>query len=324
MPTGIDVITRFAPSPTGRLHLGHAYSALLAHDFARERGGQFILRIEDIDASRCRAEFTDAIYEDLAWLGLDWDGEVWVQSRRTDVYQAALESLQSQGLVYQCWCTRAEIAAAASAPHAGEAVVYPGTCKGRSFSDEDRPYCWRLDLAKAIEHAHSRRPALDAGLGFFKAQSASQNSLAPCQARGDEGEQSHRVLGWHEEGRGFVTANPQEHGDIVIARKDAATSYHLAVTIDDAAQGVTDIIRGEDLFDVTSIHCLLQNLLGVPTPRYHHHGLLYDEQGERLAKRRNAQTIASIRDAGYSPKHVTDALRSGAFMFGIRAERSKE
>jgi glutamyl-Q tRNA(Asp) synthetase len=287
MPTRIDVITRFAPSPTGRLHLGHAYSALRAHDFARERGGQFILRIEDIDTSRCRAEFVDGIYEDLTWLGLNWDGEVWVQSQRAHIYQAALESLQSQGLVYKCWCTRTEIAAAARAPHAGEAVVYPGTCKGRATPSSDTPYCWRLNMDKA---------ALVAGPD----------------------------LGWHEANKRFVTANPQDHGDIVIARKDAATSYHLAVTLDDAAQGVTDIIRGQDLFDATSIHCVLQRVLAMPTPRYHHHALLYDEQGERLAKRRNAQTIASIKDAGYSPKHVTDALRSGAFMFGIRAERSKE
>ncbi len=284
--TNNNVITRFAPSPTGRLHMGHAYSAVLAHDYARTHQGQFLLRIEDIDQGRCRSVFVDGIINDLKWLGLDWDGDVVFQSHRTDLYRHALDTLIDAGLVYRCWCTRAEIAALASAPHDGEAIVYPGTCKGREAADGNLPFCWRLDVARASRESEGGR-------------------------------------GWEEVSSGFQWAQPLTQGDVVIARKDAETSYHLAVTVDDADQGVTDIIRGRDLFMATHIHCLLQDRLGLSTPRYHHHPLLCDEHGQRLAKRHNSPTIASLRDAGYSPKQVTDSLRSGPFLVGIQTETSK-
>ncbi len=276
-------ISRFAPSPTGRLHLGHAYSAILAHDFARVRGGRFILRIEDIDQGRCRMEFVDGIFEDLAWLGLSWDGEVVFQSQRSALYADALERLKAMGLVYQCWCTRAEVAASAGAPHGDEGPVYPGTCKQRVDPGDGRAFCWRLNVAAALK-------VVD------------------------------RKIGWEEASTGFVPAQPHLLGDVVIARKDADTSYHLAVTVDDAAQGVTDIIRGRDLFASTHIHRLLQALLDLPTPRYRHHPLLLDEDGQRLAKRRNSPSIASLRAEGMDPKHVVDGLRFGPFPVGITTE----
>jgi glutamyl-Q tRNA(Asp) synthetase len=277
-----NIVTRFAPSPTGRLHLGHAYSALLAHDRARAAGGQFLLRIEDIDQGRCRAEFVDGIYEDLRWLGLDWDGDIMVQSAQTAVYARALGELRARHLVYRCWCTRAEIAASAGAPQGDEGPIYPGTCKGCVESDDGRPYCWRLDIAAAFAVA------------------------VP--------------LFWHDSLIGKVSADPRARGDVVIARKDAATSYHLAVTIDDAAQGVTDIVRGRDLFAATDIHRLIQELLALPTPRYHHHPLLLGNDGERLAKRNGAPTIAALRTSGASPKHVVAEMREGRFPFGFRLD----
>jgi glutamyl-Q tRNA(Asp) synthetase len=280
-------ITRFAPSPTGRLHMGHAYSALLAHDFAREHGGQFLLRIEDIDRGRCRTEFVDGIFEDLRWLEIDWDGDVVFQSERTVLYEKALQRLKGMGLVYRCWCTRAEIAASASAPQGEVGPIYPGTCKGRANSDDGQPFCWRLNVAASVK-----------AVG--------------------------RAIGWDEHSSGFMVAQPQRLGDVVIARKDADASYHLAVTIDDAAQGVTSVIRGRDLFASTHIHCLLQALLGLPTPQYRHHALLCDENGERLAKRRHSPTLASMRAAGTDPKHVVQGLRSGPFPVGIMAETSKD
>ncbi|CAA9541266.1 MAG: Glutamyl-Q tRNA(Asp) synthetase, partial [uncultured Sphingomonadaceae bacterium] len=204
-------VTRFAPSPTGRLHLGHAYSALLAHRFARERGGAFLLRIEDIDPGRSRAEHVDGIVEDLEWLGIGWDGEILYQSQRLPLYAEALERLRARGLVYPCFCTRkaiaAEVAESAAAPHDGHAPPYPGTCRGMAGAEErirTEPHAWRLDFAKAA---------------------------------GVTGE-----LSWHDDGR-EIRAEPERFGDVVLARKDAPTSYHLAVTIDDAAQGVTDIVR---------------------------------------------------------------------------------
>jgi glutamyl-Q tRNA(Asp) synthetase len=253
-------ISRFAPSPTGRLHLGHAWSALQAHDLARAAGGQFLLRIEDIDTGRCRPEFVDGIKEDLNWLGLNWDGPVMIQSERFDVYRAALQTLIDQGLVYRCWCTRAEIAASAGAPQGDEGPIYPGACKGRAPPSNDRAYCWRLDTEKA----------------------------------------------------GFL---PQ--GDVVLARKDTPTSYHLSVTSDDAAQGVTDVVRGNDLREATHVHHLLQSLLGLPTPRYHHHALLAGPDGERLAKRHIAPTIQSLRKSGSDPLQLIDGMRRGRFPFGF-------
>lgn len=275
-----NIVTRFAPSPTGRLHLGHAYSALRAHDRARAAGGQFLLRIEDIDQGRCRGEFVAGIYEDLRWLGLHWDGEVMVQSDRTQVYAEALNRLRESGLVYRCWCTRGEIAASAGAPQGDEGLVYPGTCNGRGEPPGTHPYCWRLDMAAAYAVAGP--------------------------------------MTWNDSLIGTVTADPRAQGDIVIARKDAATSYHVAVTVDDAAQDVTDVVRGQDLFAATHVHRLLQSLLGLPTPRYHHHPLVLGSDDQRLAKRHNAPTIATLRDQGTCPKHVVTEMRAGRFPFGFR------
>src|SRR5215210_6760785 len=240
------ITSRFAPSPTGRLHLGHAWSALLAHDFAREQGGVFLLRIEDIDPGRSRPEHVEAIVEDLLWLGLAWDGEQLFQSARFDHYANALSLLKRKDLVYPCFCTRAaiaaEIAASASAPHGPDGPLYPGTCRVLSPAERERraaaePHAWRLDIAEAAAKAGP--------------------------------------LYWRD-GDTEVQAEPEAHGDVVLARKDAPVSYHLAVTVDDSAQGVTDIVRGRDLYAATDVHRLLQALLGLPTPEYHHHALLGD------------------------------------------------
>jgi glutamyl-Q tRNA(Asp) synthetase len=270
-------VTRFAPSPTGRLHLGHAYSALRAHDFARERDGSFLLRIEDIDPGRSRAEHVDGIIEDLLWLGLEWDCELIYQSERLPAYAEALDRLKAAGLVYPCFCTRADIAASAAAPQGAEGSLYPGTCRGRAGADMSRPHAWRLDVARAAALAGP--------------------------------------LVWTDDGEA-VKADPQALGDVVLARKDAPASYHLAVTVDDAAQGVTDVVRGRDLFASTHIHRLLQALLGLPTPAYHHHPLLADAGGGRLAKRHDAPTIAALRESGADPKALADALRRGELPAG--------
>jgi len=294
---GERIVTRFAPSPTGRLHLGHAYSALLAHDFARARGGAFLLRIEDIDGTRSRPEHVAGIIEDLRWAGLDWDGEALIQSRRLPVYAAALERLKAAGLLYPCFCTRKDIAASASAPHPGsepgaggpEGLVYPGTCRRigageRERLTQERPHAWRLDMAEAL-------------------------SLFPGEGRG--------ALAWTDHRR-TIPADPARFGDVVLARKDAPVSYHLAVTVDDAAQGVTDVVRGEDLFAATHVHRLLQALLGLPTPRYHHHALITDEQGRRLAKRHGAPTLADLRAGGADPRGLLEKLRKGRCPMDIR------
>ncbi len=274
------VITRFAPSPTGRLHLGHAWSAMLSHDLARAAGGRFYLRIEDIDGGRCRAEHVQNIIDDLVWLGLGWDGYVVIQSARTAVYEAALARLNAMGLVYRCTCTRAEVAQSAGAPQGDATPIYPGTCRNAAHARNDnKPYCWRLDMAKA------------------------------CAVAG--------ALVWHDTDHGLIHAAPQAYGDIVIARKDAATSYHLAVTLDDAAQGVTDVVRGKDLFAVTHIHRLLQALLDLPTPRYHHHALVTDGSGIRLAKRNNAQSLRSLRENGVDPQPLLKNMRAGRFPIGF-------
>ncbi len=266
------ITTRFAPSPTGRLHMGHAFSAILAHDHARARGGRFLLRIEDIDGTRSRAEHVATIMDDLAWLGLTWDGAVVFQSQRLDRYGAALDQLRDMGLLYRCYCTRAEIAEAMSAPH-GPAAVYPGTCRPRPWHDppeRDAPHCLRLDMAAAVARTGP--------------------------------------LTWQDHGQ-EVPADPQAQGDVVIARKDAPASYHLAVTVDDAAQGVTDIVRGRDLFEATHIHRLLQALLDLPVPAYHHHDLLTGPDGERLAKRHGAPTLAAMREAGEDGAALAARLR---------------
>ena len=294
------ITSRFAPSPTGRLHLGHAWSALLARDFARERGGAFLLRIEDIDPGRARSEHVEGIMEDLAWLGLDWDGDVMFQSKRLPLYAEALNRLKAGGLVYPCFCTRAaiaaEIAASVSAPHPGsgsgaggpDGPLYPGTCRGLSNAERERrmqsePHAWRLDSAKAAE------------------------ATGP--------------LYWLD-GDTEVQAEPERHGDIVLARKDAPTSYHLAVTVDDSAQGVTDVVRGRDLFPATDVHRLLQALLGLSTPHYHHHPLLLDAEGRRLAKRHGAPTIADLRAAGVDPVELVARLREGRMPAGYSSEEA--
>jgi glutamyl-Q tRNA(Asp) synthetase len=270
------ITTRFAPSPTGYLHLGHAYSALDAWRAAREAGGKFLLRIEDIDTTRCKPEFTDAIIEDLAWLGLDWDGDVRKQSEHFADYEAALDRLDVMGVIYPCFCTRAaiaaEIARAGGAPQGEDGPIYPGTC--RNLSVEDRlsriaagaNFALRLDVPKASAIAGR--------------------------------------LEWEEDEHGIITADPALLGDVVLARKDTPTSYHLAVTYDDALQGVTLVTRGADLFTATHIHRLLQALLDLPTPRYRHHKLLTDASGKRFAKRDKALTLRALRESGKTPAEV--------------------
>lgn len=277
------VVTRFAPSPTGRLHLGHAFSALLNARFAAEHGGRFLLRIEDIDATRCRAELIDGIFEDLRWLGLRWEEPVRRQSRHMADYRRALDRLESLGLLYPCFCTRkdiaAEVARSGAAPHGPDGPAYPGLCKHLSADEQQArmaagtPYALRLHTDRAL--------ALTG------------------------------PLTWQEAEAGEVEAAPLLLGDVVLARKETPTSYHLAVTVDDALQGITHVIRGQDLFHATHIHRLLQALLGLPTPRYRHHRLLTDENGQRLAKRAGAPALADLRAAGWTPADVLRRLKAG-------------
>ena len=269
-----EFVTRFAPSPTGRLHKGHAYSALVAYGRAQKEGGRFLLRIEDIDLYRCRNEYVEGIYEDLGWLGLKWEQPVRRQSEHMDAYNAALMKLGAMGVLYPCFCTRkdiqAEIDAAESAPHGPDGPLYPRICHNRDDAERDKlieggtPHAWRLDLQAALQRI---------------------------------GE----PLMWADEIRGTIMAAPEELGDVVLARKDTPTSYHLSVVVDDALQGVSHVIRGEDLFHATHIHAVLQKLLGLPTPSYHHHGLLLDDAGQRFAKRNKSVTLKSLRDAGEDP-----------------------
>ncbi|MET3438232.1 tRNA glutamyl-Q(34) synthetase GluQRS [Sphingomonas sp. 1185] len=279
-PPATRPVTRFAPSPTGRLHLGHALSAVRAHDLARAGGGRFLLRIEDIDGTRSRPEHVDTILRDLEWLGLEWD-DLSFQSERLDLYAAAQARLAD--LLYPCFCTRAEIAASLSAPH-GAVAVYPGTC--RHLSPEARaarmamPHGWRLDMARAA------------------------GRTGP--------------LSWRDDRAGIVAADPLAHGDVILARKDAPASYHLAVTVDDAAQGVTHVVRGLDLFDATHVHRLLQALLGLPTPLYHHHPLILGADGQRLAKRHGAPALAAMREGGEDGRALADALRRNMLPAGFR------
>jgi glutamyl-Q tRNA(Asp) synthetase len=270
------LVTRFAPSPTGRLHLGHAHSALLAHGLARKSSGRFLLRIEDIDPQRCRSEFETGIYEDLRWLGLDWEAPVRRQSEHGDEYRAALDRLASAGFLYPCFCSRkeiqAEIARAVAAPHGPEGAPYPGICRELSQAERGsriaaaKPYALRLDVGRALA---ATGPLL-----------------------------------WHDFARGEVRAEPELLGDVVLGRRDAPASYHLAVTLDDHIQGVTLVTRGEDLFQATHIHRLLQALLGLTVPDYRHHRLLTNDKGERLSKRDGAMTLAALREAGRKPPEV--------------------
>ncbi len=271
------IVTRFAPSPTGQLHLGHAHSALIAHAAAAEAGGVFLLRIEDIDGTRCRPEHVAGIEQDLAWLGLDWPRPVRHQSRHMDDYRAALDRLAGRGLVYPCFCTRqqiaAEIAASGNAPHGPDGPVYPGTCR-------------HLD------------PALRADRIAAGETHAFRRDVAAARARVGHG------LTWTDRQAGVQQAQPELFGDVVLARKETPTSYHLAVTVDDALQGVTLVTRGLDLFPATHVHRLLQALLDLPVPQYHHHRLLTDENGRRYAKRDRSRTLAALREAGRSPADV--------------------
>ena len=273
----LALTTRFAPSPTGLLHRGHALSALLAWRMARRSGGRFILRIEDIDTTRCRPAFEAAILEDLAWLGLDWDGPVWRQSERGPVYAAALDQLIALGVAYPCFCTRADIAAAASAPHGSDGPLYPGTCRHLAPDERARRLAseaaaWRLDVAAALA------------------------ITGP--------------LGWHDAWAGPQQADPAAQGDFVVARRDIGTAYALAVVVDDAAQGVTDVVRGVDLFEATHGQRLLQALLGLAVPHYHHHPLVLGSDGRRLAKRDAGETLAALRAAGGDPAHLCNTLLS--------------
>lgn len=271
------IVTRFAPSPTGRLHLGHAFAARFAHDGARENNGKFLLRIEDIDPVRCKPEFIDGILEDLDWLGLKWDQQPILQSERLDFYADALQKLKDRGVLYPCVCTRkeieSEIARMGHAPHAGETAVYPGTCRGKhlDLSRFDR-WSWRLDIEKSLRQI---------GESLF----------------------------FVDESRGRVKANPAIFGDIILARKETPASYHLCSVLDDAAQGVTLVTRGEDLFDSTHVHRLLQALLGLDTPLYHHHRLISDAEGRRLAKRDQSVTIKFLREKGLNPAEIFAMLK---------------
>jgi len=279
------IITRFAPSPTGYLHLGHAYSAKYAHDFARERGGDFLLRMEDIDQNRCKKIYEEAIIEDLSWLGLRWDGPVRRQSEHFDDYRAALDQLDNMGLLYPCFCTRKEIqqeiAESNRAPHdlsqsGPEGQIYPGTC--RKMSEEHRQdkikqglrYALRLDMKKAL-----------------------LNVPGP--------------LYWQDIEQGEQRAKPEILGDVVLARKDIPTSYHLSVTVDDHLQKISHVIRGKDLFYASHLHRLLQFLLGYQTPTYLHHDLLLNSQGQRYAKRDQAKSLHYMRSQGADPENIFNA-----------------
>lgn len=274
------VVTRFAPSPTGLLHLGHAYSAIFAEQAARAGGGTFLLRIEDIDGTRCRDEHAEALQEDLAWLGLRWDGPVRRQSEHLDDYRAALARLEALGVLYPCFCTRAEIAqeiaAAGGAPHGPDGPRYPGTCRALA------PPLRQARLAAGERHALR----LDAA--------AAAARVGP--------------LTFRDGSAGEVPVDPALLGDVVLARKETPTSYHLSVTVDDALQGVTLVTRGEDLLAATHVHRLLQALLGLREPRYHHHRLLLDESGQRLAKRNRSETLRALREAGARPEDLRRRL----------------
>ncbi len=268
-------ITRFAPSPTGLLHIGHGFSALLAYKQAQANDGSFILRIEDIDQTRCRDEFVAEIYKDLSWLGIKWQQPVRIQSQHFADYEKHLNILSDMDLLYPCFCTRAdikkEIADAPSAPHGFDGVVYPQTCKKLTIAEQTQkqqggaPYALRLDMEKAIALLKSK---------------------------------NNWPLYWQDEIKGEITATPVEQGDIVLARKETPTSYHLAVTVDDHLENISHVIRGVDLFEATHIHRLLQALLGFDTPIYHHHALLVDDGGQRLAKRSGSATLKSLRENG--------------------------
>lgn len=268
----LSTVTRFAPSPTGRLHLGHVHAARFAWRRARSVGGRFLVRLEDTDGVRCRPAFGAAILDDLRWLGLAWDGPVRVQSAHFAAYAAALDALRQRGLLYPCFCSRADVLRAATAPHGPEGAVYPGTC--RALSERERgariaagePHAWRLDTMRALAQTGP--------------------------------------LSFEEEGRGRLACDPLAFGDVVLGRRDAPASYHLAVTHDDAVQCVTLVTRGDDLLAATAVHRLLQAVMGWPEPVYAHHRMLAGSDGRRLSKRDGALAIGALREAGYAPADV--------------------
>jgi len=293
-------VFRFAPSPNGRLHLGHAFSALLNFELARRAGGRFLLRIEDIDPARSRPEYEQAIHEDLAWLGLDWEVPVRRQSEHLDFYRQALEALADRGLLYPAFLSRREIdervrrieTSGTPAPHDPDgSPLYPGEERSMpgaerlALMEEGRPFTWRLDMAKAI--------ALAGALDWQEL------------GEGTAGE------------RGTVAARPEMWGDVVLGRRDAPVSYHLAVVLDDAAQGVTDIVRGQDLFHATSVHRLLQTLLGLPAPSYRHHRLILDEDGRKLSKSLASTGLAELRAAGVSVPEIRRRIGIDAALAAI-------
>lgn len=279
----MNFTTRFAPSPTGPLHLGHAYSALLAFDMAQAAGGQFLLRIDDIDQSRARKQWEEQIYEDLTWLGLTWPQPVMRQSDRLPRYRAALDQLTAMGLTYPCRCNRADIEAAAGAPQEGvpqfgpDGRIYPGTCRPRAMHEAGAHDVIRLNMQKALQAAELR-PFTETGPAHEGPQTPDQDQLISAV------------------------------GDIILVRRNTGSSYHLSVVVDDADQGITHAVRGEDLFEATQIHVLLQSLLGLPTPVYHHHHLIRDDTGKRLAKRDDARAIAKYRAEGASPQDIRGML----------------
>lgn len=274
MTADIQTVTRFAPSPTGRMHIGHAYSALFAARAAA--GGRFLLRIEDIDPGRCRPEFEKGVYEDLAWLGLRWELPVRRQSEHFEDYRAALQKLDDGGVIYPCFCTRKdiqeEVSRAGHAPHGPDGILYPGTCRSLPRSERsDRiaggePHALRLDMARATAIAGA--------------------------------------LTFHDRRHGVIAVDGPGCGDVVLARKDTPTSYHLAVTIDDAIQGITLVTRGDDLLHATHVHRILQALLGLPEPEYWHHQLLSGADGKRYAKRDRGLTLDALRETGRTPAEV--------------------
>ena len=300
------MITRFAPSPTGPLHLGHAYSAIVAHDMAVAQGGTFLLRIEDIDRTRCRPEWEAQIYDDLRWLGLIWAEPVMRQSERMTAYRQALDVLWRMGLLYPCTCTRRDIEGALAAPQEGaerplgpDGLIYPGTCRNRmmherNFSDFHplpQNCAIRLEMEWAVVSSRAFRSRIEKPDG-------GGNSYAGYE---ETGQVAGRRTGWVEFSANDLTKGV---GDVVLARRDIGTSYHLSVVLDDAAQGITHVTRGEDLSEATKIHVLLQSLLDLPTPIYHHHKLIRDDHGKRLAKRDDARAISLYRQEGATPDDI--------------------
>lgn len=276
-----ETVTRFAPSPSGLLHLGHAFSALFSCEAARESGGRFLLRIEDVDFTRCRPEFEAGILKDLEWLGLEWETPVRRQSEHLAEYREVAEGLLARGLLYPCFCTRKdiqrEIERAGAAPHGVEGPLYPGTCRDLGADEREEniaagvSFALRLDLGRALAEIGTE-------------------------------------LTWHDRGAGDQKAQPERLGDVVLARKDVGTSYHLAVVWDDALQGITRVTRGLDLFEATHLHRVLQALLGLPEPEYHHHELILDETGKRLAKRDESETLRSLRESGVTANAIRERL----------------